>query len=66
MKDLYQFDDIGKIGFDALRLSRSLPDPRGGIGGFGSVPEIVTLTRSVKVSAARCAEWAASAAASSQ
>ncbi len=41
---------------NVLALSRALPDPRGGLGEAGSEPSLVALTRSIKLSARRCAE----------
>lgn len=42
-----------------LALSRSLPDPRGGRKGAGAVEGDVALTRSIKLSAKRQADFAA-------
>ena len=41
---------------NVLSLSRSLPDPRGGLGEAGSDPALVALTHSIKLSARRCSE----------
>ena len=41
---------------NVLALSRSLPDPRGGLGDAGAVPELVAKTLSITLSARRCAE----------
>lgn len=57
---LYHFDGAqGEL--DVLRLSRDAPDERGGLGGAGAVPAVAAATRSVKLSAARQAAWAAEA-----
>ena len=48
---------------NVLSLSRSLADPRGGLGEAGAVPELVARTHAITLSARRCAERGGSGAA---
>lgn len=61
----FSFDDLSKAPAAAgapernlLELSRTLPDPRGGLHGVGAVPAVVAATRSIKLSVRRQADFA--------
>ncbi len=64
--EYYAFDDMrlqpykaDEAPLNVLALSRNLPDPRGGIGGAGAVPDIVAATASIALSERRHADLAA-------
>lgn len=63
-RELYIFDDMkldpytpDEPKLNVLKLSRELPDPRGGLNGAGAEVELVDAMKSVKVSKHRVADW---------
>jgi hypothetical protein len=57
--EYFHYDDLGSATEpNLLELSRTLPDPRGGLGGSGAVPAVVSVTRSIKLSARRAEDFA--------
>lgn len=62
-RELYIFDDMkldpytpDEPSLNVLKLSRELPDPRGGLGGIGAEIDLVEAMRSVKLSKDRLAD----------